>query len=172
MNIESTLSRKEEREILTHKIVNGPNDTTFVTGPADVTITSTRVVTKYQGHSIISIPLALGFHKNFGNNWNIQGHVGANVNLLFFHDKMSYIINGPNLSFTAVQGAVTQNIYRRDLWINPFAGIQLSYDTDSGLSYFIEPEFHYLGKTVTHEEYSLNQKYLVGQVKLGLRLKL
>lgn len=135
-----------------------------------ITVGERYKVSQNQYH-MLDIPFILGYEFKAGN-LGISVNGGAYLNLLFRQEgdflspdnlePVSFDHNDPN-SYPAFRGQMGLGYY---------GSLGLMYETKAGITLLLEPHFKVFPKSITQEDYALDQRYMTAGLFFGLRKQL
>jgi len=116
----------------------------------------------------IDLPVIFGYERNL-KKLSVSANAGFLFNVLF-RSKGDFLspMDGKPVSFD-------ENIpdsypaFRNSLGVGLYAGLSLSYPVNSKLQFVVEPHLKTYPKTITRDQYMVNQKYLLTGLSIGLR---
>ena len=142
-------------------ITNGQGDTTDVRVEAigERTIKHTNTMT------FVSIPLTAGYMWQT-DKFNVGVHGGLGVNLLFAKGGRIAQEDG---SSTTLNGEAKKDIFKTSAGFSAIGGLVFEYKIRDNLSFIAEPNVKYNLRSLTVDQYSLDQKYWNVGLNVGLR---
>ena len=153
----------EQRTITTIIVVSGPDTTTTETivfqANGERTIRHTNTMT------FVSIPFTAGYMWQ-ADKFNVGVHGGLSVNLLF--SKGGRIVQG-NGAATTLNGEAKKLVYKTTAGFSAVGGLIFEYKIRDNLSFIFEPQVKYNMRSLTNDDYRLDQRYLNVGLNVGLR---
>lgn len=142
-----------------------------VTYPGDNTITyqavGARTVDQTNSMQFISIPITGGYTWA-ENKFDVGLHAGAVFNVAF--SKSGKIVDTEGVK--PLTEDLKREIYRKNAGVGLMAGAMFTYHIDKHFSFVVEPRLQYTLRTITPDEYSLDQQHLNVGLNLGIRRRL
>lgn len=159
-------SRTESEEIITIRNILGPQGDVIGTD----TLIETSIHRSFTNNRFesIDIPVIFGYEKTFR-----KLSVSATAGLLFnvsFQSKGDFLspMDGEPVSFDdSTPGSFPA--FRKNLGIGLYAGASLAYPINANLQFIVEPHLKTYPKTITRDQYQVNQKYLLTGLSVGVR---
>jgi hypothetical protein len=159
----------ENEEVITIRNIYGPLGDVIGTD----TLIETSINRKFTNNRFesIDIPVIFGYQKNL-KKLSISANAGFLFNVLF-HSKGDFLspMNGEPVSFDK-NTPDSYPAFRKSLGVGLYAGLSLSYPVNAKLQFIVEPHLKTYPKTITRDQYMVNQKYLFTGLSIGVRHQL
>ncbi len=152
--------RFEEEYIIGNKTVNGVTSDLY--GSASVLTVYQVDQTRYNAHNFIDLRLGMAYDKSFGKfglglSSSIQYNLRSWSSFTMFDEQKNLFTNGGDVQVFKNRNGLSLNL-----------GATLRYQLSDSWNLWFSPEIHRRLKTVTTENYLLDQKYQLIRMKLGL----
>ena len=112
------------------------------------------------------VPIILGFEKRI-KDWTF--HVNGGVLMNFYLQRKGEILNTSDQPVDISTATGTFDAFKNDWGMLLYGSIGANYRIGERLHAVVEPSFRYTLKPITTTTYSLNQKYMIVNINLGLR---
>ncbi|MEM8909712.1 MAG: hypothetical protein AAGD05_17825, partial [Bacteroidota bacterium] len=131
-----------------------------------------RVKTTYNKYRMLDIPIILGYEWYF-KKFSLDVNAGAYFNMLF-RQKGDILAPGtePEPVSISSKNSNAYPAFRDRLGVSLYGSIGFNYNLNQDVQLLLEPNFRYQLKSITIEDYQLDQKYLNVGLLVGVRFRL
>ncbi|MEM9820657.1 MAG: hypothetical protein AAF985_06275 [Bacteroidota bacterium] len=134
----------------------------------------TRLKTTYNKYRMLDIPLILGYEWYF-KRFSLDVNAGVYFNVLF--KQKGDILSPdtyPNLAPVSISSdnPNAQPVFLDKLGVSVYGSLGLNYNLNQDLQLLIEPNFRYQVKSITLDDYILDQRYVIPGLLVGVRFRI
>lgn len=136
----------------------------------DTTVeTTSRQVVANNRYRTLDIPLLVGYEVN-AKNLTVSLNGGAYINVMF-DPEGEFISPDDNrpVSFSNDNNSEAYPAFRKDLGIGWYGSLGLQYRVSPRLQLLVEPHIKAYPRSVTRDDFMIDQKYLTAGVFVGIR---
>ena len=148
--------------------IDSNNNRVYVADSVTTSRTYTRELQTAKTHTLINIPILLGYHRQMGKfRYGIIGGVNVHLRNEFKGkalDASGQIIDASSDSPNA--------IYRKDLNMSIIGGIDAGYMIGEGLEFYLSPRFRFQGDSWLRSDHPLISRIQLMGLQAGVRLHL
>ena len=145
-------------------IINGPADTTFLSGVVTVTQVENQVAKSYNQYRMVDVPFLIGYGIEKGK-FNLELNTGVLVNVLF---RQRGRILDPSLNPVVITDNA-QNYFNKTIGLSVYGSVGLVFRTGVDWAFIVEPNVRYQFNPITKSTYPIIQKHLTAGLYLGGR---
>jgi len=133
-----------------------------------------RLKTSYNKYRMLDIPLILGYEWYF-KKFSFDINAGVYFNVLF--KQKGDILSPdtyPNLSPVSISSnnPNAQPAFLDKLGFSVYGSLGFNYNLNQDVQLLMEPNFRYQVKSITLEEYILDQRYIIPGLLIGIRFRI
>lgn len=156
-------------DAITEIIIQPGGDTTFVTGPVDAVVTQSWRIRHYNTHTLIDIPLNIGYRFRSDGKWSGEIQAGAVLNLVL---NSQGIIWESDLPQTPIDVSNSDSgFFRNKIGLSYLGALNATYDLTEQLVLYGGPQIRVIPSSLTPEANDFSQSYTLFGARLGCRLR-
>jgi len=145
--------------------IDSNNNRVYVADSVTTTRTYTREIQTAKTHTLINVPVLLGYHRQIGKfRYGLIGGVN-------FHLRNEFTGKALDASGQVID-ASTDNIYRKDLNVSIIGGLDAGYMVQEGLEIYVSPRFRFQSDSWLNADHPLISKIQLVGLQAGVRLHL
>ena len=145
--------------------IDSNNNRVYVADSVTTTRTYTREIQTAKTHTLINVPVLLGYHRQIGKfRYGLIGGVN-------FHLRNEFTGKALDASGQVID-AGTDNIYRKDLNVSIIGGLDAGYMVQEGLEIYVSPRFRFQSDSWLNADHPLISKIQLVGLQAGVRLHL
>lgn len=147
--------------------VGANSERSYISGVVEAKRTQNRSITHYNKHNYISLPILIGYNRDFGR-WSTEVSAG-------FAMHLNYSFNGRFLSFnspTEVNDPSVENTYKSNAGFGYLGAYKISYRLTPELDLFTQGTVQYNPSTLVRDLKDYQQRYHYVSLRLGLQKRI